>query len=104
MSAAANPPQDDLTGLPGAELVLAGLKELDSVPPTERGILLLIASPRLCRLGFRIPERPDIPRPYEHRLYDLLEKQYGEAAYSRYNSLLRRIVSFCHALEQRRSH
>lgn len=101
MTPAVKPVSEDLTGLPGADLVRAGLDELHSEELTENALLLLIASPRLRRLGFRIPERPDVPRPYEHQLYDLLEKQYGAAAYSRYNSLLRRIVSFCHAMEQR---
>jgi len=101
MTPAVKPVPDELVGLPGADLVRAGLDEMDRAAPTECALLVLIASPRLRRLGFEIPERPEIPRPYEHRLYDLLEKQYGTAAYSRYNSLLRRIVSFCHAVEQR---
>src|SRR4051794_40534337 len=102
MTPESEPVPDDLARLPGADLVITGLEEIDRAAPTESALLLLVASPRLRRLGFRIPERPDIPRPYEHRLYDLLEKQCGAAAYSRYNSLLGRIVSFCHALEQRR--
>ena len=91
----------DLTGLPGADRVLSGLQEFDRSELTENGLLLLVASPRLRRLGFEIPERPDIARPYEHQLYALLERTHGEGAYSRYNSLLRRIVSFCRALEHR---
>src|SRR6476659_2498648 len=91
--------QEALAGLPGAELVLAGLQEIEEEEPTESALLILIASPRLRRLGFEIPQRPDIVRPYEHQLYGLLEKTYGAAAYSRYNALLRRIVSFCQALE-----
>jgi hypothetical protein len=70
--------------------------------PTENALLVLIAAPRLRRLGFEIPDRPDIERPYEHRFYELLEATHGASAYSRYNSLLRRIVSFCRALEHRR--
>src|SRR4051794_10158571 len=101
MTTRAEPVLEDLAGLPGAELVLAGLEELQGEEPTENALLLLVASPRLRRLGFQIRERPDIPRPYEHRLYELLEQEYGAAAYSRYNSLIRRIVSFCRALEHR---
>ena len=100
MTTASDPAWEELSGLPGAELVLAGLHEIERAEPTESALLVLVAAPRLRRLGFEIPGRPDIPRPYEHRLYDLLEKEHGAAAYSRYNSLLRRIVSFCHALER----
>jgi hypothetical protein len=92
---------DELAGLPGADLVLAGLREIENSEPTESALLLLIAAPRLRHLGLDIPERPDIPRPYEHRLYEFLEITHGAGAYSRYNSLLRRIVSFCRALEHR---
>src|SRR5437763_1394548 len=100
MTTESNADREELSGLPGADLVLAGLNEIDREEPTENALLLLVASPRLRRVGFDIPERPDIPRPYEHRLYELLERTHGPAAYSRYNSLLRRIISFCHALER----
>jgi hypothetical protein len=30
----------------------------------------------------------------EHRLYKLLSDQYGNAAHSRYNALVRRLVSY----------
>ena len=93
--------EEELVQLPGGALVLAGMKEIDRTEPAENALLVLVASPRLRRLGFDIPERPDIRRPYEHRLYELLESTHGSGAYSRYNSLLRRIDSFCHALEQR---
>jgi hypothetical protein len=89
----------ELDGLPGAELVLAGMKEIHSAEPTECALLVLIAAPRLKRLGLEVPERHDIPRPYEHQLYALLERTHGEAAYSRYNSLIRRLVSFSQSLE-----
>jgi hypothetical protein len=102
MAARAEPSSEELAGLPGADLVLTGLPELQQEEPTECALLVLIASPRLRRLGFQIPERPDIARPYEHRLYELLERDHGAGAYSRYNSLLRRIVSFSQALEHRR--
>ena len=92
----------DLDGLPGAELVSRGLRELADPDPTESALLVLIAGPRLRRLGFIVPGRGDIPLPYEHRLYELLEEKHGAGAYSRYNSLLRRLDSLCHALERER--
>jgi hypothetical protein len=39
--------------------------------------------------------------PIEHRLYELLEATHGGGAHSYYNSLLRWMASFAHALEQR---
>jgi len=91
----------DLAGLPGAELVLRGLEEVRGAEPTECALLVLIAAPRLRGLGLEVPERDDIPGPYEHQLYALLERTHGDAAYSRYGSLIRRIVSFSRSLATR---
>ncbi len=92
-----------MSGLPGADLVLAGLNELGEAVPGECGLLVLLASPRLRSVGLQVPVRIDIRRPVEHQLYELLEMSHGENAYSRYNSLLRRMASFAHSLEQQRS-
>ena len=52
-----------------------------------------MATSRLRELGIRIPGRP-VPDPAD-RLYELVEKQVGEAsAHSRYNALRRRLASF----------
>jgi len=88
------------TGLPGADLIIRGLEDLGEAQPAECGLIVLISAPRLRRLGVDVPPRDDIPRPYEHQLYAQLEKTHGKGAYSRYNSLLRTIVSFAHALER----
>jgi hypothetical protein len=90
------------SALPGDELVQQGLADLLADRVTESSLLLLIAAPRLKRLGFRIPHRP-FPRPYEHELYARLEERLGTAAHSYYNSLIRRIVSFARALERQQS-
>lgn len=95
---------EEFAGLPGADLVLEGLRGLQLPGITENGLLVLIASPRLTRLGIYVPERNDIPRPCEHQLYALLEQTHGNDAHSRYNSLIRRIVSFSHALPGRSNH
>ena len=42
----------------------------------------------------------EVPRPYEHQLYARLAERLGTAAHSHYNGLIRRIVSYAHALEQ----
>ncbi|HTL55704.1 MAG TPA: hypothetical protein VL361_08490 [Candidatus Limnocylindrales bacterium] len=85
--------------LPGEELVQQGLSDLANGQTTDLSLLVLIAAPRLRRLGLAIPEI-EIDRPFEHELYDRLERRLGTAAHSHYNSLIRRIVSYAHALER----
>jgi hypothetical protein len=88
--------------LPGGDLVAQGLADLAQNRMTEPALLVLIAAPRLRRLGLDIPRRP-FPRPYEHTLYSCLEEKLGAGAHSHYNSLIRRIVSYARALEQSES-
>jgi hypothetical protein len=88
--------------LPGADLVKQGLTDLTEGRTTEFSLLLLTAGPSLRRLDIEIPEWPS-ERPYNHLLYEKLEERMdSNSAYSYYNSLIRRIVSYAHALEQRR--
>jgi hypothetical protein len=49
----------------------------------------------LRQLGIEVPTL-EIP---EHRLYELLAREEPDAAHSRYNALIRRLVSFERALE-----
>ena len=84
--------------LPGEELVAAGLSDLLQGRETEDSLLVLIAAPRLRRLGLNIPERTS-PLPFEHQLYARLAERLGTAAHSHYNGLIRRIVSYARALE-----
>ncbi len=88
--------------LPGEELVAQGIADLSQDRQTDFSLLVLIAAPRLKRLGIDIPDRP-FPRPYEHQLYARLDRRLGAAAHSHYNSLIRRIVSYAHALEREQS-
>src|SRR5207302_8884639 len=57
--------------------------------------------PRRCtslrRLGFDVPN--DTPYLPEHRLYALLAAEDSNSAHSRYNALIRRLVSFERAAE-----
>jgi hypothetical protein len=85
--------------LPGHDLVKRGIEELSADRVTDFSLLVLIAAPRLKRLGIRIPERT-FPRPYEHQLYARLDARLGVGAHSYYNSLIRRIVSYARALER----
>ena len=87
--------------LPGEELVQQGLTDLAQDRMTDCALLVLIAAPALKRLGIEVVERP-FPKPYEHQLYARLDERLGAAAHSHYNSLIRRIVSYTHALERER--
>lgn len=90
------------SGLPGGELVRQGMDDLAQDRMTEAALLLLIAAPRLRALGVPIPDKP-LPLPVEHELYSRLEERLGAGAHSYYNSLIRRIVSYAHALERERA-
>ncbi len=83
--------------LPGSDLIRIGIGDLlrgvESVP----SLLVSIGSPRLRRLGYLIPE-PVIDSP-EIRLYELLWRSSPDGAHSRYNALVRRLVSFERAAE-----
>jgi hypothetical protein len=88
--------------LPGEDLIEKGLQDLAKGLTTEHSLLLLVAGPRLRPLGVPIPTVAT-SRPFEHQLYDLLSVQFGDATHSHYNSLLRRIGSYAHALEREQS-
>ena len=78
-------------GLPGAELIERGFRDLEHGIESHESLLVSIGAPRLRRLGLVFPQPFEDP---EHRLYELLRGQYGDAAHSRYNALVRRLVSF----------
>lgn len=92
--------------LPGAELVREGLADLEAGRCTAAACLVRIGYSRLKRAGL-------IPHPVssslravgstepdaELQLYRLLRQQGGDA-YSRYNALVRELVSFEQALDR----
>ena len=53
---------------------------------------MAIGAPRLRQLGVEVPEPPF--RSPEHRLDERLREHDPDGAHSRYNALLRRLVSF----------
>jgi len=77
--------------LPGEDLVRRGIADLAAGVGSVEALLVSIGAPRLRRLGFDVPD--SLPSP-EHRLYELLRAEHGDAAHSRYNALVRRLVSF----------
>jgi hypothetical protein len=86
----------NLDGLPGAEIVAAGLRDLRLGTETMPALLVTIGAARLRRAGLDVPNGPASP---EHRLYALLLEEFGNGAHARYNGWLRRLVSFERALE-----
>ena len=93
---------EPLADLPGGALVTQGLIDLQTGRHTIPGCLVAIARNRFLRSGLlpasQMPELVDA----ELQLYRLLREEDGDA-YSRYNALVRELVSFCQALEQRRT-
>jgi hypothetical protein len=84
------------THLPGDDLIATGLDELRRGLETVPALLVSIGAPRLRRLGYAVSPGFDQP---EHRLYSLLAREHPTAAHSRYNALIRRLVSFERAAE-----
>jgi hypothetical protein len=85
--------------LPGAELVEKGLADLTAGTETVESLLVSVGAPRLRELGF------ELDRPFEdpeERLYLLLARTDPAGAHSRYNALVRRLVSFERAAESAR--
>jgi hypothetical protein len=85
--------------LPGAELIDQGLADLAARAETVPALLVSIARSKLRSLGLDVPD-PGWAEP-ELRLYRLLRQQQPADAYGRYNSLIRRLVSYAQALEVR---
>lgn len=88
----------DLNELPGAELILPGLNDLDQGKTnTIASLLVAIAATRLSECGLDIPKEHLEPEP-ELTLYARLQDERDDA-YPYYNALLDRLNSFCNALE-----
>jgi hypothetical protein len=86
---------DRPAGLPGADLIEAGLVDLTRHVESVPALLVAVGAPRLRQLGVAVPETPHDP---EHRLYALLAQDDSDSAHSRYNALIRRLVSYERAL------
>jgi len=83
--------------LPGAEIVRKGFADLAAGRTSEESLFVLIGEPRLRRLGFEVPNA-GVSDP-ELQLYALLSAEGTDSAHSRYNSLIRLLVSFERAVE-----
>lgn len=88
----------NINALPGAELILPGLEDLQNGKNDTVGALLIaIALTRLTNAGLTIPKTPLAAEP-ELTLYAHLKNERTDA-YPYYNALLASLVSFCNALE-----
>lgn len=84
------------TGMPGADLVECGVRDLAAGHRSVEALLVSRATVRLRSCGVRVPE----PLPAADRgLYHLLAEREGSGAHAAYNALTRRLVSFMHAAE-----
>ncbi len=82
-------------GLPGGELVDAGLADLAAGVESVGSLLVSLAAPRLKREGVPIPR--EVMGEADVRLYRWLEREHGELAHARYLAYLRQAESFADA-------
>jgi hypothetical protein len=87
----------DYESLPGGDLIEKGLRDLASGNQTAEALLVAIGAARLKAAGVPVP--PGTFEDPERRLYELLARKDADSAHSRYNALLRRLVSFEDAVE-----
>lgn len=86
-----------LTALPGSDLVLKGLRDLEDGTESIEALVVRVGASKLRSYGLTVPIDSSHPNP-EHRLYARLEETFGLAAHSQHNALIRRLVSFERAL------
>ena len=79
--------------IPGADLISEGLRDLADGRESDAALIVRIGEPRLTALGITVPAGTLVPHP-EHRLYERLAADDSLTAHSRYNALIRRLVSF----------
>ncbi len=82
---------------PGEDLIEQGIADLQKGLETVPSLLVSIGAPRLRSAGIDVP--PETFSTPEHRLYHLLSRDDPDGAHSKYNSLIRRLVSFERAAE-----
>jgi hypothetical protein len=85
-----------VSALPGQDLVARGVSDLARGVESAEALLVSIGAPRLAAIGLEIPRA--IAQP-EEKLYRLLAAEDAGSAHSRYNALVRRLVSYERAAE-----
>ncbi len=91
------------TGLPGDDLVRAGIAALRQGHFSVEALLVCVGARRLRRAGLDVPDAPGRPDEPELALYVAICAAGPADAHARYNALLRRLVSFERALERHRT-
>lgn len=86
--------------LPGADLVASGIEALRRGEVTIEALLVSVGAPRMRATGLDIPKTPPLEHSPEIALYLAIGEDHPEDAHSRYNALIRRLVSFERALER----
>ena len=81
-------------GLPGGDLVDAGLADLAAGASTAESLAVSLAAARLRREGVPLGAVEHDP---EDRLYDLLSQRAPDLAHARYGAYLRQLASFADA-------
>jgi hypothetical protein len=94
-------PVEQLQSLPGAEIVLPGIADLQAGRESIFASAVQCAAPRLRRAGLHMPSVAR-SEPAAHELYRRLSEDLGDRAHSRYNAILGRVVSFAGAAERAR--
>lgn len=85
-----------MRSLPGEELIRQGVDDLERGVESVEALLVSIGARRLAEVGITISATITSP---ELRLYERLRKEDPDAAHSRYNALVRRLVSYERAAE-----
>ncbi len=103
-------------GLPGTNLVNRGLDALREGERTVEALLVLVGAPRLRAAGLEVPgasgsgefgpadAAQEAGEPPEIALYRAVAAKHPDDAHSKYNALVRRLVSFERALEGMAAH
>ena len=87
---------------PVRTLVAAGIEDLKRGEFTIEALLVAVGARRLRAAGLPMcPRRLDGRPVPEHALYDAIGRSGVGNSHARYNSLIRRLVSFERALERR---
>jgi len=88
-----------MIALPASDLIETGLRDLRARRETIAALLVLIGAPKLRSLGMDIPDASLASHATpEHQLYDLLATDNPDSAHSKYNALIRKLVSFERAM------
>ena len=90
--------EEELRTLPGSEIVIEGLADLEAGRETVAGVAVQAAATRLRDAGLTVPAWSG-REPAAHRLYARLAESDERNAHSHYNAILRRMASFARAAE-----